>query len=100
MSLYADNDDQFPDDSPVLVRYPLPSGRQDDRTEWPWLPGTILGQCGPDEWHIVVDGVEEMAEDDPDDPDGEPLYPTCFRDSSEIRERSHAPDRSNTGRPS
>jgi len=82
--MYADNDGRFPDDSVVLVRYPLPSDRQDDRTAWPWLRGTILGQCGPDEWHIVVDGVEELGEPDPDDSDGELLYPACFRDSSEI----------------
>jgi hypothetical protein len=83
--MYADNDGRFPEDSAVLVKYPL-TGEQEkgDRKDWPWLPGTVLGQCGPDEWHVVVDGVEELAEPDPDDP-GEVLYPACFRDSSEIR---------------
>jgi hypothetical protein len=83
--MYADNDGRFPDDSPVLIRYPL-TADQTDRAVWPWLPGHVLGQCGPDEWHVVVDGAEELAEPDPDDPDGDPLYPSCFRDSSEIRD--------------
>ena len=25
---------------------------QDDRSAWPWLPGSILEQCGPDEWRV------------------------------------------------
>jgi hypothetical protein len=82
--MYADNDGRFPDDGPVMVKYPLPSERQQDRADWPWLPGTVLGQCGPDEWHVVVDGAEELAEPSDDDPDVL-LYPACFRDSSEIR---------------
>jgi hypothetical protein len=83
--MYADNDGRFPDDSAVLVRYPL-TAEQDkgDRNAWPWLPGTVLGQCGHDEWHVVVDGVEELAEPSDDGPDVL-LYPACFRDSSEIR---------------
>lgn len=90
MSAYEDNDGRFPDDSPVLVRYPLddPPG---DRADWPWVPGHVLGhvlgQCGPDEWWVVVDGDDRLAEYDPtgEDPDG-PLYPLCFRDSSELRD--------------
>jgi hypothetical protein len=97
--MYADNDGRFPDESSVLVRCPL-TGEQEngDRKDWPWLPGTVLGQCGPDEWHVVVDGVEEFGEPDPDDPD-EVLYPACFRDSSEIRRQvSDSPSPSEEGR--
>ena len=48
-----DNDGKFPDESPVEVRYP--SSKQEehgDRERWPWLPGTIVEQCGPDEWYV------------------------------------------------
>jgi hypothetical protein len=56
-----DNDGRFPDESPVLVRYPLPPfskqrpGQSDaerlaelaaERKTWPWLAGTIEQQCG------------------------------------------------------
>ena len=37
-----DNDGRFPDDSPVLVRYPRDrQEEQDDRSVWPWLSGSI-----------------------------------------------------------
>lgn len=100
---YAENDGRFPDEAHVEVRYParliddewVQAGALSrdegglDRDEWPWLPGTVLGQCGPDEWHVRVD-VDELAEDDEDgqvDDDGEPVrwYPACFRDPSELR---------------
>lgn len=81
--MYENNDGRFPEDVPVLVRYPLTAVQeQGGRDTWPWVPGTVLGQCGPDEWHIVVDGDEDLAEVDPD---GETVYPAVFRDSSEIR---------------
>jgi len=86
-----DNDGRFPDDSWVEVRYPR--SRQEehgDRAAWPWLPGSIVEQCGPDEWRVCVEdrGVAVLR-------DGRPArrntasrnlyYPICFRDSSEIR---------------
>jgi hypothetical protein len=86
-----DNDGSFPDDSPVKVRYPR--NRQEelgDRAEWPWLPGSVLGQCGPDEWHVRVE-VHELAKLDDGSPasagtaDEDLFYPCCFRDGSEIR---------------
>jgi hypothetical protein len=41
-----DNDGRFPDDSLVEVRYPRNlQEEQGDRSAWPWLPGSILGQC-------------------------------------------------------
>lgn len=67
----------YPDDTPILVRFPLAGGQ--DRELWPWLPGRIIQQCGPDEWDVCVEAPElENA-------DG---FPLCFRDSSEIRPAS------------
>lgn len=83
-----DNDGRFPEDTPVLVRYPLRDDQNDDRDTWPWLPGTVLAQCGPDEWRVVVE-VSLLAIPDPSVPTGDApenlLYPVCFRDSTEIR---------------
>ncbi|WP_020578910.1 hypothetical protein [Actinopolymorpha alba] len=76
---YDDNDGTFPDDSLVLVRYPLGQAVS-ERDRWPWLPGSILGQCGPNEWHVRID-VDELAEIE----DGEVWYPACFRDRSELQ---------------
>ena len=86
-----DNDGRFPDDSPVKVRYPR--NRQEelgDRLAWPWLVGSILGQCGPDEWYVCVE-VRELATLNDGSPapagtvDEDLFYPCCFRDASEIR---------------
>ena len=48
--MFEDNDGRFPDDSEVEIRYPRDKReeRETDRAGWPWLPGSILGQCGPD----------------------------------------------------
>jgi len=86
-----DNDGRFPDDSRVEVRYPRTRQEEHgDRATWPWLPGSIVEQCGPDEWRVCVEdrGVAVLR-------DGRPAprntasrnlyYPMCFRDSSEIR---------------
>ena len=44
-----DNDGKFPDESPVEVRYPRSKQEEHgDRERWPWLPGTIVEQCGPE----------------------------------------------------
>jgi len=54
-----DNDGKFPDESPVEIRYPRSKQEeQGDREQWPWLPGTIVGQCGPDEWYVCIEVVE------------------------------------------
>jgi hypothetical protein len=56
-----DNDGRFPDESLVEVRYPRP--KQEERTHrsiWPWLPGSIVEQCGPDEWYVCLD-VRDLA---------------------------------------
>ncbi len=56
-----DNDGRYPDESPVEVRYPRDKKEeQGDRSKWPWLPGSILEQCGPDEWYVCVE-VRELA---------------------------------------
>jgi hypothetical protein len=57
---------------------------------WPWLPGSIVEQCGPDEWRVCVEDRDVAVLRD-----GRPArrntasrnlyYPMCFRDSSEIR---------------
>lgn len=48
-----DDDGRFPDQSPVEVRCPRPKQEElSDREGWPWLPGTIVEQCGPDECSV------------------------------------------------
>jgi hypothetical protein len=85
------NDGRFPENSLVEVRYPRtrPEERADPAA-WPWLPGLILSQCGPDEWHICVQARElATLEDGSPAPagtaDGDLFFPCCFRDGSEIR---------------
>jgi hypothetical protein len=56
-----DNDGKFPDEGPVEVRHPRSKQEErGDREQWPWLPGTIVEQCGPDEWYVCVE-VRELA---------------------------------------
>jgi hypothetical protein len=92
-----DNDGRFHDGSPVEVRYPRSEQEeQGDRERWPRLPGTIVEQCGPDEWYVCIE-VRELAvlRDGPRAPRGtasRSLYcPCCFRDSPEIRPRPAPP---------
>ena len=86
-----DNDGRFPDDSRVEVRYPRTrQEEQGDRSKWPWLPGTIEQQCGPDEWQVcVMDKSVAVLRDGRRAPHGTASrnlhYPLCYRDSSEIR---------------
>ena len=103
----GENDGRFPDESQVLVRYPLRPGpgpeRQPgqsgdehlaalraDRETWSWLPGTIEQQCGPDEWLITIEDrrLAELDDGTPapaGTPDENLLFPQAYRDSSEIR---------------
>jgi hypothetical protein len=56
---------RFPDNSLVEVRYPRTRQEElGDRSAWPWLPGSILSQCGPDEWHVCVEACELAVLDD------------------------------------
>jgi hypothetical protein len=89
-----DNDGRFPDDSPVEVRYPRSNQEEDgDREAWPWLPGSIVEQCGPDEWLVCVEDRDIAVLGDgrraPKRTASRNLcYPMCNRDASEIRRRS------------
>ena len=61
-----------------------------DRSAWPWLPGSILSQCAPDEWHVCVEARELAVLDDRSPApagtaDEDLFFPCCFRDASEIR---------------
>jgi hypothetical protein len=84
----------FADDTPVLVRYPrTKQEEQGDRADWPWLPGTIVQQCGPDEWQVCVEEMSVAVRKDgskptPRTPTNRLYYPLCFRDASEIKFRS------------
>src|SRR5260370_38900701 len=84
-----DNDGKFPDQSLVEVRYPRSKQEeQTDRGTWPWLPGSIVEQCGPDEWYVCVE-VRELAplrdgRRAPRGPANRNLYSPCrFRGRSE-----------------
>jgi hypothetical protein len=76
----------FPEDSWVEVRYPLTSEQEPDRSAWPWVPGWVVTECGPDEWEICVQAPELAAEHD-----GDTVYPVCWRDSSELRSQVPEP---------
>ena len=69
-TMTEDNDGRFPDESEVLVRYPLGPGPERrpgqpeeehlailraERETWPWLEGTVEQQCGPDEWLVTIE---------------------------------------------
>ena len=89
-----DNDGKFPDESLVEVRYPRSKQEaQTDRDSWPWLPGSIVEQCGPDEWYVCVE-VRDLAvlrdgwRASRGTASRNLYYPCCFRDSSEIRPRT------------
>ena len=91
------------EDDSVEVRYPLPDSNQHDRSSWPWLPGTILAVCGPDEWQVCVEMRELATLEDGhrayrNTPDHKLYYPLCFRDSSEIRSSAAVDERSEVGR--
>jgi hypothetical protein len=81
----------FPDDTAVHVRFPLTREQHHgDREAWPWLPGTITKQCGPDEWQVCVEDRRVAVRKDgskptPCTPQRNLCYPLCFRDASEIR---------------
>jgi hypothetical protein len=66
MEIKINDQSEFPDHTPVLVWYPPPGADDHDQRTWAWLPGSILSQCGPDEWHVVIE-VPELAEPDPPD---------------------------------
>jgi hypothetical protein len=108
-TMTEDNDGRFPDEAPVLVRYPLTvtqqkPGQSDaerlaelaaERKTWPWLLGTVEQQCGPDEWLVTVEDRRlAQVEDGSPAPEGtsddDLLFPQCYRDSSELRSAPQA----------
>jgi hypothetical protein len=84
---------QLVEDTPVMVRYPRTTEEErGDRTRWPWLPGSVLQQVGPDEWQVCVEDMSVAVRKDgskptPRTPKNRLYYPLCFRDSSEIKLR-------------
>ena len=68
----------YPEDTPVLVRFPLPGQSSTDRDSWPWLRGTITAVCGEDEWQVIV--TDPRMEQNG-------TYPLAHRDASELRHR-------------
>ncbi len=77
----TDNDGRYPDGCPVLTPFPVTDQEiAGGRGAWPWLPATVVAQCGPDEWSVCIEDERAAADDD-----GTPCYPVVFRDSAEIR---------------
>jgi hypothetical protein len=103
-----DNDGRYPDESPVEVRYPR--SKQEEQSDcplceqWPWLPGTFVEQCGPEEWYVCVE-VRELAvlRDGRRAPRGTAsrnlYYPCCFRGRSEVRPRTASSGAASATRP-
>ncbi len=81
----------FAEDVAVMVKYPRTKEEErGDRSRWPWLPGTIVQQCGPDEWQVCVEDMAVAVRKDgskptPRTPKNKLFYPLAYRDSSELR---------------
>ncbi len=79
------------EDVAVMVKFPRTKQEErGDRAAWPWLPGTIVEQVGPDEWQVCVEDMAVAVRKDgskptPRTPKNKLFYPLCFRDSSEIK---------------
>ncbi len=90
-SSMSEDSPAFAEDMAVMVRFPrTKEDERGDRANWPWLPGTIVGQCGPDEWQVCVEDMSVAVRADgskptPRTPKDRLFYPLCFRDSSEIK---------------
>jgi hypothetical protein len=89
--MYNQLDGQLVEDTPVMVRYPRTKEEErGDRARWPWLPGTIVQQAGPDEWQVCVEDMAVAVRQDGSrptlrTPKNKLFYPLCFRDASEIK---------------
>ncbi len=60
---------RYAEGAAVETRYPRTPGEEaGPRSGWGWVPGTVMEQCGPDEWSV---DLETGA--------------TVFRDAAEIR---------------
>ena len=103
ISITGDMAGAWHEDDSVEVRFPLPGDGQSNRSSWPWLPGTILEVCGPDEWQVCVEARELATLEDGrrpqcNTPEHKLFYPVCFRDSSEIRSRTATNERTGVPR--
>lgn len=89
----CDNDNSYPDDNTVLVRFPRTRAEQQaDREQWPWLAGVVEQRVGADEWQVCVEDMAVAELEDgtaapPDAPDEDLYWPLCYRDRSEVRLR-------------
>jgi hypothetical protein len=87
----SDNDGRYPDGLNVLTPFPVTDAEAaGDRASWPWVTASIVSQCGPDEWVLVVEIPEtgRLADGTPapaGTPDDDVYYPLVFRDAGEIR---------------
>src|SRR5436305_8401080 len=86
-----DNDGRYPDGLAVLTPFPVTDAEAaGDRASWPWVTASVVEQCGPDEWTLVIEIPEtgRLANGEPA-PAGTPgddvYYPIVFRDAGEIR---------------
>ncbi len=85
------SDGMLAEDMAVMVKFPRTKEEErGDRAGWPWLPGTIVEQCGPDEWQVVIEDMSVAVRKDgsrptPRTPRNRLYYPLCFRDASEIK---------------
>ena len=83
---------RYPARSPVLTRCPLtPEQQAGNRSAWPWVPGTIIGQVATDEWDVVIE-IPELAtlEDDTPAPPGTAWTACTSRSASGTAPRSGA----------
>lgn len=81
----SDDYNPYPDGSVVRVRFPLSREQERGaRDSWPWLPGTILEQCEPDEWQVLVEHPDLAEQDE----NGEITYPAVYRCAEEIQDAS------------
>ena len=56
MATLDENDGRFGDGEAVLTPYPTPDAEAaGDRASWPFVPATVVSQCGPDEWELTVE---------------------------------------------
>ena len=83
----------FAEDMAVTVKFPRTKEEErGDRAAWPWLPGTIVQQCGPDEWQVCRRGhgrgrAQGRQPAHPPHAGEQAVLPAGFRDASEIKLR-------------
>ncbi len=87
------SDGMLAEEVAVMVKFPRTKEEErGDRSRWPWLPGTIVQQCGSDEFQVVVEDMAVAVRQDgsrptPRTPRRNLFFPMCYRDSSELKLR-------------